>query len=66
VALGDPVPLVVAGEINRITPKLVSAGREKAPWVTLWGWKFDVRVQGDYFNQEELPVSGRDEKARPT
>lgn len=40
--LGDPVPLVVAGEINRITPKLVSAGREKAPWVTLWGWKFDV------------------------
>lgn len=41
-------------------------GKEKAQWITLWRWKFDVQVQADCLKQEELAVSGRDEKARPT
>lgn len=40
--LGDPVSLVVANEVNHISFKLFLAGREKALWVTLWRWKFDV------------------------
>lgn len=63
--LGDPVPLVVADEVNHVLLKLFLSGREKAPWVTLWRWKFGVQVQRD-FKQEELAVSGRDEKAKPT
>lgn len=47
---------------SQISPELFLAGREKALWVTLWGWKFHVRVQSDCFKQEELDVRGRDEK----
>lgn len=32
---------------SQISPELFSARREKALWVTLWGWKFHVRVQSD-------------------
>lgn len=64
--LGDPVPLVLADGVNCISPKLFSAGREKALRVTLWRWTFDVPVQGDYFRQEDLAVIGRNEKAKPT
>lgn len=53
-ALGHPVPLVTADEVNRILPKLFLAGKEKARWVTLWRWKIDVQVQGVCFKQEEL------------
>lgn len=44
---------------SQISSELFAAGREKALWVTLWGWKFHVRVQRDCFKQEELDVRGR-------